>query len=471
MITPRSATFTADFGKPTLGWSQRYGYDRYLTSRSPGLNILADASTNRMVGFSYDGNGNLHSGNWGYDIENRLVSVDTGGGEPYIYDPSNKRIYNQNNSLQVNGGGETYYFYGLDGKVMGEYAVAWGNSRRTMQLNRVTESAYFAGKKVLPTVARDRLGSVRGASSAVNKPYGENYTAGNTDGFATYYQDSATGLSYADQRYYAATYGRFTTFDPYGDNWDLENPQSWNSYSYVNSDPANLNDPDGLDCSSVTLNGWSGVSNGTTLGTFLKGNTDLSILTETIFTEARQSTDVLATTEKSDIASVIMNRWQFVNGYWNLLNKAAGSAGSGGVRVVPDWGAADGTIASVVYAPSQFAVWQSPGQLTSTAQTNLNSALTKDATSVNCESLLQSFATAWDYWGARNNHGLYFDPGTGLIFTSFHSGSNPVKSSYESWIGSSGSGNVFSGVSDSQVLASGVPIPQPRPIRPPRRRR
>jgi YD repeat-containing protein len=133
----------------TLGWSQTYGYDGYgnLTSRSPGLNILADASTNRMVGFSYDGNGNLHSGNWGYDIENRLVSVDTGGGEPYIYDPSNKRIYNQNNSLQVNGGGETYYFYGLDGKVMGEYAVAWGNSGRTMQLNRVTESAYFAGRK------------------------------------------------------------------------------------------------------------------------------------------------------------------------------------------------------------------------------------------------------------------------------------------------------------------------------------
>ena len=186
-----------------------------LTSRSPGLNILADASTNRMVGFSYDGNGNLHSGNWGYDIENRLVSVDTGGGEQYMYDPWNKRIYKQNNNLQINGGGETYYFYGLDGKVMGEYAVAWGNSGRTMQLNRVTESAYFAGKKVLPTVARDRLGSVRGASSAVNKPYGENYTAGNTDGFATYYQDSATALSYADQRYYSAQYGRFTSPDRY----------------------------------------------------------------------------------------------------------------------------------------------------------------------------------------------------------------------------------------------------------------
>ena len=134
---------------------------------------------------------------------------------------------------------------GLDGKVMGEYAVAWGNSGRTMQLNRVTESAYFAGKKVLPTVARDRLGSVRGASSAVNKPYGENYTAGNTDGFATYYQDSATALSYADQRYYSAQYGRFLSPDRYISSGGPSDPGSWNRYSYVGNDPANYGDPSG----------------------------------------------------------------------------------------------------------------------------------------------------------------------------------------------------------------------------------
>ena len=31
--------------------------------------------------------------------------------------------------------------------------------------NRTTESAYFGGKKVLPSLARDRLGSVRGNAS------------------------------------------------------------------------------------------------------------------------------------------------------------------------------------------------------------------------------------------------------------------------------------------------------------------
>jgi RHS repeat-associated protein len=189
-----------------------------MTSRGPGgleyFNIAADPATNRMVGKNYDANGNLHHGNWSYDIENRLVSVDTGAGEQYMYDPSNKRIYKQNNRSLANGGGETYYFYGLDGKVVGEYSVG-AMSPGQMQLNLSVESAYFGGKKVLPAVARDRLGSVRGNGSGANRPYRENYSSQNTDGFATYYQDAASGLNYADQRYYSAQYGRFNTPDRY----------------------------------------------------------------------------------------------------------------------------------------------------------------------------------------------------------------------------------------------------------------
>ena len=202
----------------TAGWSQAYTYDGFgnMTSRSPGFNIQSNPATNRMIGFNYDSNGNLHLTNyWQYDGENRLYSVDAGGGEQYMYDPSNKRVYKQNNQASMNGGGETYFFYGVDGKVMGEYTVSWGANYGPMVLNRVTESAYFGGKKVWPVSLRDRLGSVRANGSPANRPYGENYTGGNTDGFATYYQDSSTGLSYADQRYYSAGYGRFNTPDRY----------------------------------------------------------------------------------------------------------------------------------------------------------------------------------------------------------------------------------------------------------------
>ena len=36
-------------------------------------------------------------------------------------------------------------------------------------------------------------------------------------------------------------------------------------YAYVNGDPINFNDPDGLDCNDVTLSGWDGIPNGMTV--------------------------------------------------------------------------------------------------------------------------------------------------------------------------------------------------------------
>jgi len=64
--------------------------------------------------------------------------------------------------------------------------------------------------------------------------------------FSTYTRDSATVLDYADQRYYASTYGRFLTPDRYRPSADLKVPQSWNKYGYVQGEPINSTDPAGL---------------------------------------------------------------------------------------------------------------------------------------------------------------------------------------------------------------------------------
>jgi len=83
-------------------------------------------------------------------------------------------------------------------------------------------------------------------------PYGEEQqvTAQDKDKFATYYRDGTTGLDYAQNRYYANTLGRFTSPDPYvatdGSVDDPSDPQSWNRYAYVEGDPVNYYDPDGL---------------------------------------------------------------------------------------------------------------------------------------------------------------------------------------------------------------------------------
>jgi RHS repeat-associated protein len=52
---------------------------------------------------------------------------------------------------------------------------------------------------------------------------------------------------YADQRFYASTYGRMSTPDPYDGSANPSNPPSWNRYSYAGDDPINLYDPTGLD--------------------------------------------------------------------------------------------------------------------------------------------------------------------------------------------------------------------------------
>jgi RHS repeat-associated protein len=71
--------------------------------------------------------------------------------------------------------------------------------------------------------------------------------------FATYYHDSTIdSQDYANQRYYASTYGPFNSPDPMRNSASLENPGSWNGYAHVLGDPINLRDPVGL-CAEDTL--------------------------------------------------------------------------------------------------------------------------------------------------------------------------------------------------------------------------
>jgi RHS repeat-associated protein len=111
-----------------------------------------------------------------------------------------------------------------------------------------TTNTYFAGRMVQQSgvaFIQDRLGS-----NGKYFPYGEerNYPALPNDQvkFATYTRDSATGLDYADQRYYSSSLGRFVTPDPYRRSGRLAVPLSLNRYNYVGDDPISRNDPSGL---------------------------------------------------------------------------------------------------------------------------------------------------------------------------------------------------------------------------------
>ncbi len=213
--------------------------------------------------------------NYGYDIANRLTSVN---GQTYTWDNNGNLLndgtstntYDQANRLKTvtqgtnnfafayNGVGDrlrqtvgvTSTIYALD-PAAGLTHVLWdgastylyGNGRIAQQ---ATTKQYFGA---------DALGSVRqiyNSSGQViaNKrydPYGnvlaQNGVGTSNYGFTGEWTD-ATGLEYLRARYYAPTVGRFTMRDVW--EGDYESPQSMNGWTYGNSDPVNTTDPSGM---------------------------------------------------------------------------------------------------------------------------------------------------------------------------------------------------------------------------------
>src|SRR4029077_16696444 len=71
-----------------------------------------------------------------------------------------------------------------------------------------------------------------------------------TSRWACGYRCDGTASVSLVQRYYASSYGRFNSPDPYQDNnggqGDSSDSASWNRYSYTRGDPVNRLDPHGL---------------------------------------------------------------------------------------------------------------------------------------------------------------------------------------------------------------------------------
>jgi RHS repeat-associated protein len=194
----------------------------------------------------------------GYDEANRIGSASptSGGTEYYGYAPDNNRVYR----LKADGT-EGWTFYGARGeKLMTEMAMVGPYQNYTVQgapmgtwyfqWGAGTPLMWFGGRLISEggkPVYSGRLGTNR-ASGGRFYPYGEEIssTADDRTKFGTYNRDGFTGLDYADQRFYASSYGRFNTSDPYMASGGAVDPESWNRYAYVGGDPINGYDPRGL---------------------------------------------------------------------------------------------------------------------------------------------------------------------------------------------------------------------------------
>jgi len=255
LSTAHTGTFSS-----TSGWSLQWAYDRLgnrtqqnILGGNPAIGapqFTIDPTTNRILntGFQYDMSGNLTSdgtNSYAYDGANRLKQINSGATSYTYFGPLRIK--------KVTGSNTTVYVYS-------------GNQPLAEYVNGSVSKEYISGSSVLVTISGtgttyhhpDHLSNRAETDSSGNiiRTYGHFsfgetwYETGTPDQrkFTGAIRDSESNLDLMGARYYSSALGRFMSADP-GQAAGFEHindPQSWNGYSYARNDPVNLVDPTGF---------------------------------------------------------------------------------------------------------------------------------------------------------------------------------------------------------------------------------
>ena len=408
-------------------WSETYGFDAFgnLTTKTPTggapqLSLGVDPATNRAIitNVQYDNNGNPNAYNGiqliqlTYDAENRVVGAPLGSTQ-YAYDSQNKRVWRGT----LSGGAVTaqeVYIFGVDGQKLGTYSLALSGSIITATTTQT--AVFFGAKRVAVNGAAfvpDRLGS---NMAGKYYPYGEDRgTPIQNDQvkYATYTRDSATGMDYADQRYYSNQFGRFMTDDPSANSWDPANPQSWNTYAHMVGDPINGNDPTGLgpvtlppivpgvNCSTAFID--YAAQFGETIQQLF--DSDAGILGLMNYFEQQGSGSNADQQVWAALDWVFLDRWSL---------SASDKAWFYGRQNIPTSFAA-----TVTMGNTRSQVFTSSGQLTAANTTTLLNILTGSPDSNECQGLARAFDVGQgtiDAYNFPGNDPGFFEKSTGLPY-------------------------------------------------------
>jgi RHS repeat-associated protein len=219
-----------------------------------GTNRLTHLSGSQNIDFAYDANGNITrrgSQTYRFDIGNRMIEAV--GKASYVYDAEGRRswvtyqdgtiggtAYSHKGQLLISGHGRlgtNWYIY-LGNKQIAQHKLGGG----------VNEVLYIHTDALGSPVARTN-GSRTESNRTQYEPYGRAHSGGVPEGFELGYtghvNDTETGLTYMQQRYYEPLAGRFLSVDPVVT--DRNTGRSFNRYSYANLNPYRYVDPDGRD--------------------------------------------------------------------------------------------------------------------------------------------------------------------------------------------------------------------------------
>ncbi len=216
-----------------------------------------DTATNRLQQESngqplppnaYDAQGNLTNHPWigqmSYDGEGQIWRHIKGGTTvEFTYDGEGRRV-----KKRVGTAPPTIYVYDATGQLAADYGTADG----TLNCGTCYITADHLGSTRLTTGATGDTAEPRCIDYF---PFGEEIPRPGVDcytptteprqKFTGKERDQETDLDYFIARYYSGGQGRFTSPDlPFADQ-HVEDPQSWNLYSYVRNNPLRYTDPTG----------------------------------------------------------------------------------------------------------------------------------------------------------------------------------------------------------------------------------
>jgi RHS repeat-associated protein len=230
---------------------------RFLSHNiDPATNRLSSLSGSQTIGMQYDANGNLtqRAGNgYRFDIGNRMTEA-VGKASRYVYDAEGRRsfiyyadgnvgasAYSQDGKVMFTGGRfGTNYIIHLGGKQIAQHHVTNGTGTPTIRYIHTDGLGS-------PMLRSDVNGNLISGSRTRYEPYGRIIENGVPEGLELGYtghiNDTETGLTYMQQRYYEPLAGRFLSVDPVVT--DANTGSSFNRYDYASNNPYRFTDPDG----------------------------------------------------------------------------------------------------------------------------------------------------------------------------------------------------------------------------------
>jgi RHS repeat-associated protein len=274
-----------EFISATSQWKQTYDIDRWgnravrstsyilpqninLTPQSVSSTDFSafNQNTNRIAiaGFGFDFAGNLtadpttgtNGNGMVYDAENHQTGYTKAGATTsYTYDGDGHRVKRTDPDTTT-----TIFVYNAGGQLIAEYTSGTPPGGGTSYLTSdhlgstrvVTDSTGGVKARYDYLPYGEEVGSDHGSRSSVTGYESSDKTR---QKFTQKERDNESGLDYFLARYYSSAQGRFTSPDPLLSSGTINDPRTWNRYSYTLNNPLKYVDPFGLFVWSTSLGG------------------------------------------------------------------------------------------------------------------------------------------------------------------------------------------------------------------------